>query len=165
MRTGRGARAIRQAFRSIGLRARAPLALFGAAILPLAGILVAVTAGCSGPTFRAKPPEPVSTVYLAPIQNGQLVTIKEGHRVSVRLLDDRQGYQWALTTKPDASILSAATRRLSPASEGWAGVPGVEYSFDSLSAGVTALTLEYLPKQGGTEPASTFSVTIKVITH
>jgi hypothetical protein len=44
-------------------------------------------------------------------------------------------------------------------------VPAVEYCFDSLSTGVTGFTLEYLPKEGGGEPASTFSVTVSVITH
>ena len=119
-----------------------------------------VAAGCMRTSFVAAE-APSRVKFLTDVQNGQLIDVKEGTRIVVRLEDRRDDCDWALGPKPARRILTAVRPVGDPALTG-PGNASAEFAFDAVGPGITELELVYLPAANAAEPAGKFLVTVRV---
>jgi len=131
-----------------------------------AGLLIALSTGLvslfgcsSAPAFVG--PGPVRTICLSPVQSGQMVDIKEGQRILIRLPEGPKGYKWAVSRPPKPSVLGSVICTACPVSAAWADTASVEYSFQAVGPGMTDLELIQQPPGGGPATAS-FVLTVRV---
>gem|GEM_PF-2996619 len=126
-----------------------------------AALVALVAAGCVRPAFLGAR-EPSMVKFLSAVQDGQLIDVKEGTRIVVRLADERDDYDWALKSTPDARILKHVS--LPAAGPGSAPRSGalIDFAFDAVGPGITELELAYLPVKNASKPLDTFVITVRV---
>jgi inhibitor of cysteine peptidase len=92
----------------------------------------------------------------ANLQVGQELMITLGSNPST-------GYEWTVTSKPDAAILEPIGDAMSPADSPMPGAPGTQmFRYRGASAGNTSIELTYARPFGNEKPAQVVTINIGV---
>jgi predicted secreted protein len=92
--------------------------------------------------------------------------MRVGEQVAVGLESNPStGFSWAITSEPDAGVVSVQPRQHVRSASGRIGAPGVDcFMLDSVGPGMTSMDFGYArPFEAGVPPSETATVTVVVL--
>ena len=137
-------------------------------ILAVASMVVTLLALSADDISQASPEGDMGQVNIDASYNGQEVTIDAG-KILVLILESNPttGFSWELSEPIGENLLALIESRYesgADAETGLVGAGGTEvWTFETLTAGVTTITMEYSrPWDGGEKAAQTFEVSVTI---
>lgn len=112
------------------------------------------------------PPSSGQTVRLGDADKGKSVPAHAGDSIVLTLTDCFScGYQWNITTAPDADVVahrSTEDKQANTAPGAVGGSGSRVFTFQAVRAGTTKVVLGYFPPAKGSQPQSTYDLTFSV---
>ena len=137
-------------------------------ILAVASMVVTLLALSADDISQASPEGDMGQVNIDASYNGQEVTIDAG-KILVLILESNPttGFSWELSEPIGENLLALIESRYEPGADtgtGLVGAGGTEvWTFGTLAAGETTITMEYSrPWDGGEKAAQTFEVSVTI---
>lgn len=137
-------------------------------VMAVASTVVTLLALSADGISKASPDGEVGQVDINASYNGQEVEIDAGKLLVITLESNpTTGFRWELAEPIDENLLALIESQYEPGADaeiGLVGADGTEvWTFETLTAGETTITMEYSrPWDGGEKAVKTFEVTVTI---